>query len=149
MRRLGAVGFAAVTCFAAPACSFGGEEQGAAERADYVTDLIRLGRDDERRGVVGLERAGQRTRVLIEVFEPERERMTAEIQSGNCDVLGTTVYALNVVEDGVSETVVDVSLSHLRRAGYLVLVGAASPHLGGLCGDLYRSQPPDAAPTFD
>ena len=59
------------------------------------------------------------------------------------------VYPLNAVEDGVSEKIVDVSLSHLRRAGYLVMVGAPGPHLGGLCGDLYRSQPPDAAPTFD
>jgi hypothetical protein len=147
MRTAGAAAVAAVTCLTA--CSFGGDEQSAAERADYVTDLIRLGREDERHGVVGLESVGRKTRVLVEVFEPQHPRLEAEIQSGNCDVLGSAVYPLNSVEDGVSETVVNVSLSHLRRAGYLVMVGDPGPRLGGLCGDLYRAQPPDAAPTFD
>jgi hypothetical protein len=145
MRMLLAVALA----LAASGCSLGGGEESARAEADFVTDLIKLGRDDEQFGVVGLERAGQKTRVVIEVFDPERPLLEAEIQSGNCDVLGSVVYPLNAVEDGVSETIVNVSLTHLRRAGYLVMVGPPGPHLGGLCGDLYRSRPPDAAPTFD
>jgi hypothetical protein len=141
---------AAAVLLALSGCMFGGgEKESAAASADFVTGLIKLGREDEQHGVVGLERAGQKTRVLIEVFEPERPLLEAEIQSGNCDVLGSVVYPLNAVRDGVSETIVNVALGHLRRAGYLVMVGAPGAQLGGLCGDLYRSRPPDAAPTFD
>jgi hypothetical protein len=139
----------AAVLLALAGCMVGGDEESATANADFITDLIKLGREDEPYGVVGLQRVGQKTRVLIEVFEPERPLLEAEIQSGNCDVLGSVVYPLNAVRDGRSETVVNVGLGHLRRAGYLVMVGPPGPHLGGLCGDLYRSRPPDAAPTFE
>jgi hypothetical protein len=140
---------AVMLLFAATGCAFGEEKQRVADRASFVADLIRLGRDGEF-GVVGLAPAGKKTRVLIEVFDPPSGPQAAEIRRGNCDVLdGATAYRLTPVSDGFSETTVDVSLQHLRRTGYAVLVGIPATHLGGLCGDLYRSQPPGAAPTFD
>jgi hypothetical protein len=131
-------------------CSLSDEDEpSSVAKANFVSDLIRVGQD-EQYGVVGLVSARDKTRVLIEVVDPPSDPQTAEIRQGNCYVLdGATAYRLKTVVGGSSETVIDVPLSHLRRAGYAVLVGVPSPHLPSLCSDLYRSKPPDAAPTFD
>jgi hypothetical protein len=144
------VAVAAVVMCLLVGCSLSDEDEpSSATKANFVSDLIRLGKD-EQYGVVGLVRAGEKTRVLIEVVDPPSDQQSAEIRRGNCHVLdGATVYRLKTVVEGSSETIVDVPLSHLRRTGYAVLVGVPSPHIASLCGDLYRSKPPNAAPTFD
>jgi hypothetical protein len=123
------------------------EKTSVAQQADFVADLIPLGKA-EPAGVVGLSsgHAGK-TVVLIEVAT-RADSQVAEIGSGNCDVLGTAVYGLNPLRDGRSETTVNAPIRELRRGGYYVLVSGAGGGPGGLCGDLARSQPPSAAPTF-
>jgi hypothetical protein len=130
-------------------CSLGEDEpESAVAASQFVTELVRLGSDDEH-GRVGLSAVGDKTRVVVEMSEPPLNPREVEIHSGNCDVLGTAVYALQPLEDGVSTTVVDIGLESLRRMGYTVMVPDASGRPGGLCGDLAQAQPPSAAPTFD
>jgi hypothetical protein len=118
-----------------------------ARSAEFVVDLIPLG-GEEPGGVVGLTRGPEgKTLIAVEVTVPAGSQV-AEVGSGNCDVLGTSVYGLNPLLDGRSETTVDAPLRELRRAGYYVLVSDPGHGPGGLCGDLARSQPPSAAPTF-
>jgi hypothetical protein len=142
---------ALILVFAVSGCSLGGDDEpeSAVASSQFVTELIRLGREGER-GRVGISSAGSKTTIVVEVSDPAEERLDAEVRRGNCDVMdGATAYALQPVTAGVSKTVVDVPLSHLRQTGYLVLVGIPSSHVGGLCADLARAQPPSAAPTFD
>lgn len=146
MNRLLAVLVVSVTI---AGCSLDEDKpESAVAGSQFITELIRLGGDDPY-GRVGLSAVGNKTRVVVEVSEPPRDQREAEIDSGNCDVLGTTVYALQPLRDGLSTTVVDIRLDALRRMGYTVMVPDASGGPGGLCGDLARAQPASAAPTFD
>jgi hypothetical protein len=131
-------------------CAFGSDgEPDEIAKSDFVVGLIRLGGDREY-GRVGLDRIGNaKTRVLIDVAEQAATRLLAEIHTGNCDVLGVAVYRLSPVRDGASETTVNVAVDELRRAGYTVMIRKSDEGVGGLCGDLAKSQPPSAAPTFD
>lgn len=138
---------------AAAGCSLrgkDGEPESATASSAFVADLIRLGQE-RTFGRVGLTAVQGRTRVVVEVDEASAARTAPHITTGNCDVLGSgVVYVLRPFRDRVSETLVDVGLAPLRRMGYVVLVG--DPRFGpggGLCGDLARSQPPGATPTFD
>jgi hypothetical protein len=144
---------ALILVFSVSGCSFGGddESESAVASSEFVTELIRLGREGEH-GRVGISAAGSKTTIVVELSDPGEESLNAEVRRGNCDVIdGATAYPLQPVTAGVSRTVVDVPLAHLRQTGYLVLVGLASQHFGvsGLCADLAQSQPPSAAPTFD
>lgn len=130
-------------------CSLGDDEpESAVAASQFVTELIRLGSGDEQ-GRVGLSAVGDSTRVVVELSDPPKDPREVEIHSGNCDVLGTAVYGLQPLENGVSTTVVDIGLEPLRRMGYTVMVSDPSGTPGGLCGDLAQAQPPSAAPTFD
>lgn len=146
---------AVALALAVTGCNFGDDEEPSAlERADFVVDLDKGStlESDEGLGGVALTERGAKTLVTIEVADPPGPTQQAEIRRGNCDVIDVAVaYRLSPVEDGLSETVVDVPLRELRRAGYLVMVHdvPSEEQLGALCGDLARSQPPSAAPTFD
>jgi hypothetical protein len=138
-----------IVSIALAGCSLGEDKpESAVAASQFVTELVRLGSDEEHGGV-GLSSVGDKTRVVVEVSGPPTDPGEVEILSGNCDVLGTAVYALQPLEDGVSTTVVDIGLRSLRRMGYAVMVFDASGMPGGLCGDLAQSQPPSSAPTFD
>ena len=131
-------------------CSLGGDdrEKSAVASSQFLTDLIRLGSEEER-GKVGLTAVDGKTRVVVEVSAPSSGQV-AEIHGGNCDVLGGgVIYQLAPLKSGVSTTVVDIGLGPLRRMGYLVLVRGAELGPGGLCGDLAKAQPPSAAPSFE
>jgi hypothetical protein len=137
-------------------CSLGGgdEEEGATAKADFVVNLddgSTLAAEDDL-GTVGLTSRDRKTVVTIEVANPGKGRRQAEIRRGNCESIDAGItYMLGPVVDGKSETVVDTPLRVLRRGGYLVMVHdvPAEARIDGICGDLYRSQPPSAAPTFD
>jgi hypothetical protein len=131
-------------------CSLGGDgdEKSATASAQFVTELVRPG-TEEQHGSVGLSDAGGKTRVVVEVLHPSG-RQVAEIRTGNCDVLGAGVaYVLAPFEAGVSTTTVDVGLNALRKMGYLVTVREGSSGPGGLCGDLAKSHSPSAAPSYE
>lgn len=152
MRRLALVALASI---ALGGCDFGGEEEKSElQGAEYVANLDdRTTEDpDDDLGGVGMTAEGQKTRITISVRNPRVPRQQAEIRQGNCDVLGMAVaYPLRHVENGTSQTVIDVPLRDLRRAGYVVTVHdvASEARLGSVCADLAKAQPPDAAPTFD
>jgi hypothetical protein len=114
-------------------CSLGEDEpETAVAGSQFVTELIRLGSDDAY-GRVGLSAVGDKTRVVVEVSEPTGQR-EAEIHDGNCDVLGTAVYGLEPLRQGVSTTVLDIGLGPLRRMGYAVIVPDAQVGLEAFAG---------------
>jgi hypothetical protein len=132
-------------------CSWDGDEEpeSATASSSFVTELVRLGRE-ETFGRVGLSAVGGTTRIVVEVAEVQ-PREPPHVTTGNCDVLGGgVVYELDPFRDRVSETVVDIELTPLRRMGYVVIVGVRRfGPVGGLCADLAKSQPPSATPTFE
>jgi hypothetical protein len=144
-------GIAALLVALAAGCTVGGDDEpeSATAASAFVTELVRLGQE-KTFGTVGVSPDSGKTRVVVEVAEdPPAE--APHITTGNCDTLGSgVVYQLAPFGGRVSETVVDVDLDQLRRAGYVVLVG--DPRFGptgGMCGDLAQAHPPGAAPTFD
>lgn len=136
-------------------CDIGGDEdKSALERAQYVTTFndLRTPGEDDGLGRVGLTARASKTLVTIEVENPEAPRQEADIRQGNCDVVGGgVVYALARADEGRSQTVVNVPLHELRRAGYIVMVrrAGAPSFVEALCADLAKSRPPDAAPVFE
>jgi hypothetical protein len=135
-------------------CSLGGDDDSSAfEDADFVVSLDdgATAELDEDLGAVGLTRRGRRTLVEIEVASPRAPNQQAEIRQGNCQTIGGAIaYGLQSVADGNSQTVVNVPLGVLRN-GYMVLVHdvPAETRIGGICADLSRARPPDAAPIFE
>jgi hypothetical protein len=136
-------------------CDLGGEdEESALHDAQFVAsfDDAATEESDSGLGGVGLAAQGAKTLVTIELEAPRAPRQQAEIRQGNCQVVGGGVaYALRQVDDGTSETVVDAPIGELRRRGYLVIVHdtAADRQIRGICADLAKAQPPDAAPAFE
>jgi hypothetical protein len=133
-------------------CSIGGDddERRATDASQFVADLTRQDQEEGEFGSVGLSAAGTMSRVIVEVLDPPPVSQEVEIRSGNCQVVGSAVtYRLAPLDNGISETVVNVPLRTLRRMGYLVMVRDSGAPIGGLCADLAQAQPPSAAPTFD
>jgi hypothetical protein len=150
MRVLLAVALA----LAASGCSLGGNDDQTTPKGDFVVRLDDRSTTEPESdlGAVALTARNGKTIVTIDVSSPGAARQQAEIRRGNCDSIDFAVtYQLEPLVDGKSETVVDARLALLRRGGYLVLVHdvPAETRLGGVCADLAKAQPPDAAPTFD
>lgn len=138
-------------------CAIGGDgdDESVLERTQFVVPFIDLQSqaEDEAVGGVGLTGRGSRTAVTIDVDDPRGPVLQADVRLGNCaDVMSQgVVYKLQPVEDGTSETVVDLPLREFRRLGYMVMVhhpGAVST-TQGLCADLTKARSPDAAPVYD
>jgi hypothetical protein len=140
---------ALVVLLAFSGCSISGDDdQGGTINAEFVVELVRLG-SEKSAGTVGLSaEPGGKTRVEIVLLEPATGQRV-EIRGGNCDVIDSAAaYSLAPLVEGRSQSVVDAYESQLRRAGYLVLVHDAAG-IGGVCGNLARSKPAEAAPTFE
>jgi hypothetical protein len=143
MRRL--VPAAVLLSVLAAGCSLGGDgDHGSAvEEADLVFELGRpFVETDEPRGLAGATSEGEEeTRVVISLDDPPEPKMTASIRTGDClgSTGGSAIYPLNDVEDGKSETVVDVSLAELRDRGYIVWIGDFARD-GPLCGDFFGAE---------
>jgi hypothetical protein len=123
----------------------GNGDESAVDKAQFVTevaqpfqeDLVPLGR-------VGLSReGGSKTRIAIELDDPPEPILRAGIRRGSCgSTIGAgVVYPLEDVEDGESETVLDVPLRELRLGGYIVIIHPlAQTTVGGTCGDLTSAE---------
>jgi hypothetical protein len=69
--------------------------------------------------------AGDKTRVLIDTDGPfDREfEQTGEIVKGECpEPTGEAAFELVTLQDGFSESTIDVSLEDLRSGGYVIVV---------------------------
>jgi hypothetical protein len=151
--RAAAALLALTGCMAA-GCSLGGDDEPRTAKGDFVVSLDRRStlEPESDFGAVGLIARDGKTIVTVEVSKPAAPRQQAEIRRGNCESIDLAItYQLEPLLDGKSETVVNAPLRVLRRGGYVVLVHdvPAEARIGDVCGDLAKSQPPSAAPTFD
>jgi hypothetical protein len=127
-------------------CSFGGGDGNGSsvDEADYVAEIVRPFFDnDETFGMVGLSAEGpDKTRIAVELDDPPQPRMRTEVRRGGCmSSIGSADYLLNDLEDGFSETVIDVALPELRQLGYTVFIRRLeTQNLVGLCADVFTAE---------
>jgi hypothetical protein len=71
-------------------------------------------------GTARLTADGEKTRIVVEVANPPEAAQPSHIHKGTCDEIGDVVVPLENVVDGKAESVVDLSLTDLRRGGLIV-----------------------------
>ena len=104
--------------------------------------------DSGQTGSATLTQVGSKTQVTINAGAlPDSQPV--HIHNGTCDTLGGVAYALTNVEDGMSTTLVDVSLAELRAAPFAVNLHKSSDEIATYtaCGNLMAGAPPAPAPT--
>ena len=129
-------------------CDLGGGDSGrsAVDEAqlvveEFVTTGLQEpgGEEGTRAGLSAVP--GDKARVVIEMSDPSDPILRAEIRQGNCDaVTSSSAYLLDDVEEGESDTVLDVPLQELHEGGpgYTIMIRPLNPlnEFTGLCGDL-------------
>ena len=79
--------------------------------------------DSGQSGTASLTPTGDgQTTVALEVSNAPGDPQPAHIHSGTCEELGEVVYPLENVQDGTSETTVDVSLEELQEGEFAINV---------------------------
>lgn len=71
-------------------------------------------------GTATLEPADGMTRVVLELSNAPAEPQPVHIHSGTCEDLGGVEYPLENLQDGTSETTVDVPLDELRGGAFAI-----------------------------
>jgi hypothetical protein len=103
----------------------GGAAQGGVEGSQSAVTMKGVNESSEF-GTASLFSEGEgKTRVLMDTEGPfDREfEQPVEIIKGECpEPTGEAAYTLNALQDGVSETTIDASLSDLQSGGYVIIV---------------------------
>lgn len=98
----------------------GGSDSGSAGVADLTLQLAEQNSSTQDGTATFTSVGGGRTRIVLELTNPPDVPQPAHVHSGTCDNLGDPVVALTSVEDGTSETNVEMSLEQLEQ-GELVI----------------------------
>ena len=101
----------------------GGDDDDEAGGDGDVTVELAEQSDSGQSGTATLAATGDgQTTVTLEVSSSPGDPQPAHIHSGTCEELGGVVYPLENVEDGTSETTVDVSVEELQEGEFAVNV---------------------------
>jgi hypothetical protein len=121
MRRTGFVVAALLVVVALPGCG-GGEDDAAASSSDEALTLTLAEQAGSgQSGTATLTADGDdRTRVVVELSNPPGPSQPSHVHSGSCDNIGDVVAPLESLDDGRSESLVELSLDELRRGGLIV-----------------------------
>jgi hypothetical protein len=127
-------------------CDLGGDSKSPVDEAQFIVEfqatLERTVEGEARAGLTALPQT--KTRVVIDVDDASDPLLRAEIRTGSCDMITSgPVYLLKDVDDGKSETVVDVPLAELRGGpGYIIMITALKQRTeyAGLCGSLFDAE---------
>jgi hypothetical protein len=132
---LTAVLAASLGLFALAGC--GGDDEAG---GDEVTVQLNEFESSGQTGTATLTAEGEQTRVVIALDgEPVSPSQPAHIHEGTCEELNPEpAYGLPNVDDGSSETVVDVSLDTLTSADYAINLHMSPEDLATYtsCGDI-------------
>jgi hypothetical protein len=120
------------------AAGCGGDDSGSGE----LTVDLAAQNDSGQSGTATFSEEGDKTKVVIDLSNPPADPQPAHIHTGTCAELNPTPeYPLANVEDGASETTVDVPLSDLQAEDYAVNVHKSEAEVETYvaCGDIPKS----------
>lgn len=118
------------------ACDGGGEE--AAGEGEVTVELSEQSGSGQT-GTATLTAEGDQTRVVVDVSDPVSPSQPAHIHAGTCANLDPApAFGLPNVQDGNSETTVDVSLDELTGGEYAINLHMSDEDAGTYvsCGDI-------------
>jgi hypothetical protein len=118
--KLVAVVLAAVALIAGVAGCGSGSEGESAGAAELTLELIEQSSSGQDGTATFMPLGGGRTRIVLELTNPPDVPQPAHVHNGSCDDLGDPVVALTSVENGTSETDVEMSLDALEQGDLVI-----------------------------
>lgn len=103
----------------------GGAAQGGVEGSSAAVDMKSVNNSNEFGTASLFAEDGDKTRVLMDTEGPfDREfEQPAAILKGECpNPTGEAAFELNALQDGLSETTIDIGLDELQTGGYVIVV---------------------------
>jgi hypothetical protein len=126
---LGAAASVLALALLASGCGGGGDDGGSADgglAGSEAAVTMEAVNDSGENGTASLfSESGGKTRVLIDTDGPfDREfEQPVEIVKGECpEPTGETAFELITLQDGISESTIDIPLEELRSGGYVIVV---------------------------